>query len=123
MKQQFLRFIFIGVLSTIVNYAIFYLLYKFCSIGYILASALGFIVGVLAGYSLNKSWTFNIKKTETKYFYKYFLVYCLSLILSVIILKVLVSRFYFTPEVANIITIGVTTCTNFLGVKLLVFKK
>lgn len=122
MQRQFIRFIVIGVLSTIVNYLFFFILYKYYSVYYILASAIGFLSGVIAGYSLNKSWTFEITTNQDRYFYKYLVVYFTSLLLSVMILKVLVSGFLLSPELANIITIGVTTCTNFLGVKYLVFK-
>jgi putative flippase GtrA len=121
-KKQFLKFIVIGVFSTIINYACFYALMKFFSLNYLLASATGFIAGTLAGYGLNKSWTFGVSNSQDKYIFKYFLVYCISLILSVIVLKGLVSLLLMKPELANVIVIGMTTCTNFLGVKFLVFK-
>ena len=122
-KKQFLKFIVIGVFSTIINYGCFYFLIKVVDINYLTASATGFIAGTLAGYGLNKTWTFGVTNSQDKYIFKYFLVYCISLILSVILLKGLVTMLLIKPEYANVIVIGMTTCTNFLGVKFLVFKR
>lgn len=75
------------------------------------------------GYRLNKTWTFEIKVTEENYVYKYYFVYTASLFLSLIFLDFLVSKLSIIPEIANILTIGLTTCTNFIGTKFWAFKK
>lgn len=123
MQRQFFKFLVIGVLSTLVNYLCFFILFKYYLIYYLVASALGFIAGVFVGYSLNKTWTFQVSKSSELYLHKYFAVYCISLLLSILILKFMVSTLLFVPELANFVAIGVTTCTNFLGVKFLVFKR
>jgi len=122
-KNEFLKFIIIGSLSTLLNYAIFYTIYNFFNLNYALSSGFGFIVGVFMGYRLNKTWTFEIKVTEENYVYKYYFVYTASLFLSLIFLDFLVSKLSIIPEIANILTIGLTTCTNFIGTKFWAFKK
>ena len=122
-KKQFLKFVVIGVLSTTVNYSIFYILYQSLSVYYMKASSMGFIVGVLAGYRLNKSWTFCIKEKTKDYIYKYFIVYFISLILGLGLLKFFVTVLGIVPKLATFLMIGFTTCTNFLGTKFLVFKR
>jgi len=120
--KQFKKFIVIGVLSTVVNYSIFYVLYKFFGINYIIASSVGFMVGVLAGYNFNKIWTFGIKEKSNIYLVKYWVVYITSLLLGLVLLEVLVSAAGIFPEIANVIVIAFTTCTNFCGTKFWVFK-
>ena len=122
-EKQFFKFIVIGLLSTVINYGVFYALYEFFSIYYILSSAIGFITGVFAGYGLNKTWTFGVKNSRSRYIHKYCIVYIFSLFLGLGFLNFLVTVLDFTAEFANILTIGLTTCTNFMGIKLLVFKK
>lgn len=122
-KKQFLRFIIIGCSSTFVNYSIFFILFEYFSIYYIIASGTGFVSGVFFGYGFNKSWTFEIKKKTKSYILKYFTIYAFSLFLGLGILKLLVEVFGIIPEIANILTIGVTTIVNFSGVKFWVFKK
>ena len=121
-KKQFLKFIVVGFFSTTVNYSFFYLLYEFLGIYYLTAAATGFIGGVLAGYGFNKKWTFGIKETTQNYVYKYYIIYVVSLILSMFVLEFLVSQIGLTPEIANLLTIGFTTITNFIGIKAWVFK-
>lgn len=122
-KEQFFKFILLGILSTFVNYSIFFISYKFLSLHYTLAYGIGFIVGIFAAYKFNKGWTFGVKEDRKVYFLKYYCVYIFSLFLGLGFLKFLVNNLDITAEIGNIITIGLTTCTNFLGVKFWVFKK
>jgi putative flippase GtrA len=95
---------------------------KTLEISYLISSASGFIAGVLAGYGLNKKWTFGVKKTTKLDVYKYYITYSISLILGLLILKFLVSTIGISPEIANLLIIGFTTITNFVGIKFWVFR-
>ncbi len=122
-KLQFSKFILIGILSTTVNYVIFYVLFHFFNIHYILSSAIGFISGVFAGYGLNRSWTFKVRDKHKMHAVKYCFVYAISLFLGLAFLKSLVSILHVSPKIANILMIGLTTITNFVGIKTWVFRK
>ena len=120
---QFKKFIIVGISSTFINYLFFYILLEFLYIDYLVSSGAGFIVGVFSGYIFNRKWTFNIKKNITSLeIIKYFSIYIISLILSLIFLKFLVDNIGINIKIANIFSIGLTTCTNFLGLKLIVFN-
>jgi putative flippase GtrA len=122
-STQFYKFIVVGVWSTIINYGIFYILLEFLNINYLISSAVGFISGVFAGYGFNRKWTFKVEKKK-KYteIIKYYTVYIVSLILSLLFLKIIVDAVGVDPRIANILAIGLTTCTNFIGIKIVVFK-
>lgn len=120
-KKQFLRFILIGGFSTLVNYAIFYTLYQVFHLHYLTASSLGFLTGVLAGYTFNKNWTFESKTPPKHTWVKYLGLYLVSLMLGLGFLKGLV-MLGIPPLIANVLMIGLTTCTNFIGTKVWVFK-
>lgn len=120
---EFYKFIVVGIWSTIVNYGMFYILLEFVEINYLISSAVGFICGVFAGYGLNRRWTFKIDKEKSRIeIIKYYTVYILSLILSLLFLKFIVDIVGLDPKIANILAIGLTTCTNFVGIKIIVFK-
>lgn len=121
--RQFLRFITTGVSCLFVNYGLFYVLLAFLKVNYLFSSALGFIAGVFWGYLINKSWTFNAANMSHTKVSVYFAVYLGSLVLSLAFLKVTVGIMGVRAEIANVIAIGITTCTNFIGVKYLVFRK
>ncbi len=122
-KLQFAKFIVVGVFSTIVNYGLFYVFLHLFHLNYLLASSLGFMSGVFSGYLLNKRWTFQVQSKSHSHLYKYFFVYICSLIISISFLKIVVSFWGMTPEIANVLAIFVTTCTNFAGTKWIVFNE
>ena len=120
LETQLTKFLIVGGFSTVVNYAVFYSLLTFFQFGYLFASGSGFVSGVLFGYLINKSWTFEVDSSEA-FFFKYLVVYLFSLSLSLAVMEVLVGYFGLAAEIANILCIVITTCTNFVGVKHVVF--
>jgi putative flippase GtrA len=122
-SQQFKRFIVVGLFATIFNYIIF-LAFLSADINYLLSSSLGYIAGLIAGFIFNKKWTFKLRnQTNSIEVIKYITVYFLSLALSLYVLNILVNNMEIVARVANIFVIILTTITNFLGLKLYVFRK
>lgn len=120
-EKPFVRFVIVGIFSTLINYSVFYLCYEFLAFHHLLASGLGFFTGVQAGFQINKSWTFGFKEAGRRYLLSYFLVYSLSLILSLGFLELLV-RAGIPVELAQLFCIGLTTMTNFIGIKYWAFQ-
>jgi putative flippase GtrA len=123
LKDRFLKFLFVGGLFTILNYAIFYILFRFFGVHYIIASAIGYITGLVLGYFVNKLWTYQVSKdSEESYAFMYLLVYMVSLAAGSFFLKVLVDYLHINELISNIFSIGLSTIMNFLGTNFLVFK-
>lgn len=117
-----MRFLIIGVLATVVNYVFFYVFLNVFSVHYLVSSSLGFVAGVFFGYGFNKAWSFEVADANSVYLLKYFMLYTGSLVVGMAFLKLQVAVLGVLPEIANIFTIGLTTCTNFIGLKFFVFK-
>ncbi|PIN85359.1 MAG: hypothetical protein COV47_02535, partial [Candidatus Diapherotrites archaeon CG11_big_fil_rev_8_21_14_0_20_37_9] len=122
-KTEFVKFVVVGVGATIVNYAVFLLLLYGAGIDYIVASAAGYLVGVLVGFTFNKKFTFSSGERALPELAKYFSIYLISLFLGLSVLGFLVKHLGIAAAIANILVIGITTCTNFLGSKFFTFKK
>ncbi len=120
MSAQFLRFCIVGGGATLLNYALFYLLYQGMGWNYMLASGTGYMTGVFAGYAANRFWTFS-NAAESNIF-SYMGVYVASLVLSLVALHLLVELVGIPATIANLLVIGMTMITNFIGTKFLVFK-
>lgn len=113
----------VGVISTAVNYLLFIILFSVFGIYYLLSSIAGYFSGLTLGYLLNKKWTFKTNvNTKKRYFYSYLLVYLSSLVIAQGVLLLFVEIFGFIPEIGNIISIGVSTMTNFIGTNFIVFR-
>jgi putative flippase GtrA len=122
-KSPLFRFLIVGGASTIINYSAYFFLYSAIGVSYSLAFAVGFLVGVAFGYVLNKRWTFGMKEVSTpSIVMKYVAVYGISLALGLLFIQFLVEIATIPPLPANFCTILLTTCTNFVGTRYLVFK-
>ena len=56
---QFLKFGLVGVSNTLIAFAVYTLLLKVFGVWYIAASAIGFALGAVNGFLLNRRWTFR----------------------------------------------------------------
>jgi len=59
MLVQFVKFGIVGVSNTLLTFAVYTLLLKVFGVWYLAASAIGFIVGAVNGFLLNRRWTFR----------------------------------------------------------------
>jgi len=124
LSKHFLKFAIVGGFATILNYGLFFALFKLFNVNYLISSATGYISGVILGFYLNKTWTFESESKEyVPEVIKYFIVYAISLVVGLGLLKILVSYLNIHPLVANIGVIGCTTIMNFIGTKFFVFQK
>ena len=123
MKTQLSKFLMVGMACTVLNYSTFLIFYKLISINFLIASCIGYIAGLVFGYYLNRSWTFESEADSYFLIFKYFLIYMISLFTSLVLLNVLVVKFSLLIEIASIFVIGYSTLFNYIGTKFLVFKK
>lgn len=123
LHKEFARFLIIGGISTIIFYSTFIISLRIFGIYYLFANVIGFVCGIFFGYPMNKHWTFKKSHQKQNHFPQYLAVYLTSLGISTIFLKIAVDYIGIIPEIASILAIAVTTCTNFLGIRFLVFRK
>jgi putative flippase GtrA len=56
---QFVKFGIVGVSNTLLTFAVYTLLLKVFGVWYLAASAIGFVVGTINSFLLNRRWTFR----------------------------------------------------------------
>ena len=118
------RFLVVGGLGTALNYGIFFLLFWVFGVHYVASSIIGYVTGVILGYTFNRAWTFPPAiKSRTREFSFYVGIYLLSLTPSLIVLRTAVEVIGINPLLANVLAIATSTISNFLGLKFVVFNK
>mgnify|MGYP001286867049 CR=1 FL=1 len=121
--NKIIRFSIVGGLSTIINFILFYFLYKSLGINYNISSAIGYSIGMILGYFLNKNWTFYNKVNLHKhYITKYIFSQLLGLLLCQISLFIFVVVFIFNILLANVLSLGLAAILSFILIDLFVFK-
>jgi putative flippase GtrA len=58
----FLKFLFVGLVNTIIGSGLMFIMYNVFGMGYCASSAANYIVGSILSFFLNKYWTFNVRK-------------------------------------------------------------
>src|SRR4030065_2640715 len=114
---QFVSFSLIGVLNTLIHYTIFLLLFRVFEINYLVASGVGYFVGMVNSYFLNRRWTFMSSNNISPEFTKFTLVNVISMSTNLIVLKFSVTTMGLIAEVGQIISIIFSISVNFFGNK------
>ena len=60
-KKETLSYLFFGIMTTLVNYAVFFLCYNLCSLQELIANAIAFLAAVVFAYVVNKCFVFHSK--------------------------------------------------------------
>lgn len=143
--KQITKFFIIGVSAVLVDFIIYYLLSDLLGFNLDFSKGMGFLVGTVYTYYLNKLWTWKYTEKSNKgMLMKFGLVYAVSFIFNILINKYglkLLPEFdinldlaFKAGDIKNVFSIKghkflafffatvVSAVINFLGQKFLVFK-
>jgi len=127
--RKLLKFIFIGILNTIVGSTIMFYLYNLANFSYWLASALNVVLASILSFYLNKTFTFGVRQWSlfmvaafiATIAISYFIAYGLSIRLVSYFLKN--SSTTIRENIALLFGMCMFTGINYLGQRLVVFKE
>ena len=120
--RQFIKFLLVGVLNTLVGLSIIYSLMYFLGVGPFLSNLLGYAVGIVVSYNLNKIWTFNSSKAARRSFPRFVLVVAVAYIANIFMVYVSVINFRIDPYVSQLIGLAFYTVLVYAGSRKLVFQ-
>ena len=119
-------YLFFGVLTTVVSYLVYYPCFWLLDIAWI-SEVISWIVSVAFAYLTNKPWVFKSHDWSMKVvapeLTKFVACRLSSLIMSVAILFVFTDLLGFDGNVMKLATSVLVVIVNYVGSKLLVFKK
>jgi putative flippase GtrA len=119
--RQFVIFCFVGASNTIISLVVYYILLKI-SINYLVASSIGYAVGIINGYLLSSKYVFN-KKNQTKTLVKFVTVYLSSLIINLLLLSFIATHLGVDKFIAQIPVTFFNVMYNFFINKAWTFKR
>ena len=121
---QILTFSLVGIINTIITYAIFVILLKLFFVNYLISSGLGYCCGLANSYFMNRKFTFKItKKKSIGEGSRFIVVNVAALLINLLLMKIFVRGFEILPEIAQVIAIAGSYCTNFIGNKFWTFRE
>lgn len=124
--KSFLLYAFFGIITTVVNYAVYFPLYNFTGMSGTLSNAIAWIASVLVAFLTNKpfvfksmDWSFHVVKTE---FVRFVICRLGSMIIESGIILVTVDLLGMEGNIIKLVTSVFVIIANYAASKLLVFR-
>jgi putative flippase GtrA len=122
LKKTFVQFVtynIVGIANTLVGFSIIFLL-MFAGVGATLSNAIGYAIGSVLSYYLNKKYTFKSTSDSKMQAVKFFMVLGVSYLFNFLTLQWLLGML--NPYIAQLFSAVVYTLSSFLLAKFIVFK-
>ena len=120
--KQLAKFGIVGVTNTIVTLGTIYLLYTFTPFHYYITNGIGYILGFLNSFILNKLWTFKARGVLYRELFLFIIVFLVSYGVQLCVLHVLKVFLELNLVVAQILAMVFYTFTNYIGNRLFTFR-
>lgn len=120
-KSKFFRYLVIGIFNTIIGYGIIFIM---MAIGILpeIANIIGYIIGIIISYFLNKIYTFKTKVKCKKEFFRFALCMACSYIINLIVLIIMHRYFGIDKYIATIVAGIFYTISGYIFSKYFAFK-
>jgi len=119
---QFVQFGIVGISNTLLTFAVYTLLLKVFGVWYLAAAAIGFGVGAVNGFLLNRRWTFRGHVGDALTPLRWTIVQGCGLALNEGLLYLLVHDAHLDKLVAQALTMGVVTVSTFTANRAWTFR-
>lgn len=125
--EELIKYLIIGVLTTVINYIIFAILVKLANIDMHASNIIAWIVSVIFAYFTNKLFVFESKSFEFKVIGKEVLSFgaarVFSLLLEEVILYIFVNLLNMDELIIKLIANVIVIIVNYILSKFIIFKK
>lgn len=121
---QFVKFNFVGISNTLLDWGVFAILNMVFSLQMYIAKPISFTCGVINSFILNKFWTFKKQQQSFKglELIKFLVINLISLGINLPVLYLLKTGLGINETLGNILITPITFIINFFFYKFWVFK-
>ena len=121
---QIIKFGIVGVLATILDWGIFYLLTNIINIHYGIATAISFLISTVFNYYLSVKYVFDVdSSTSKKRNFVIFLIFSIiGLGLNELILWICIEKIHLYNMIGKIVATGLVMIFNFITRKIFLEK-
>ena len=119
---RFIKFALVGVMNTLLNWSIFFILTK-VELYYIVANVIAYLIATIHSYFWNLIWVFKYNNgSKIKSSIKFIVLNIIGLLINTIILYVLVDIFNINKLISLMLTTVIVMIINYVANKVWVFN-
>jgi putative flippase GtrA len=123
MIRQTIRFGTVGLANTSIGLLAIYGVIYFFKADPVIANTIGYTIGMIVSFCLNRRWTFDDSRPIIKLLPRYIFVVATSYLLNLLVVWIGTRWYYVGPYLIQLFGISIYTILMFLGCKLIVFSK
>lgn len=117
-----LRFLAVGAINTLIGLMAIYGVMYFSDVSPMAANAIGYCIGLIVSFTLNKIWTFQDSAPIANSVFKYILVAVIAYTINIGAVIVSLYVFKLNPYIAQLGGVVFYTVTMFFACRVFVFK-
>jgi putative flippase GtrA len=122
-QQDIQRFLLMGVLSNMINFAVYYALINI-NVNLSFSAILGYVAGLICSYHLGRVWVFGQRfDINSKSILFFGIVYFLGSVWMTGIINLMVNYLSIDYKISWIFGAGTAAVNNYLGMRFLAFRK
>ena len=122
--KQILKFGIVGVIATLIDYALMLLLTEIFNVNYLLSSTLSFSVSVIFNYLASTKYVFDVgHKQDFKDFIFFIVLSVIGLGINAFIMYLGVDKLYIDYRLVKIGATGIVMVYNFISRKIFIEKR
>ena len=117
---QIFKFVIVGGISTIIDWAVYYVLYNYLHVPPLLANILSFSISVIYNYNASVKWVFNVNKEKNKkrMFIEFMIFSIIGLLLTELFLFIFINLLNMNAMLAKVIATAIVMVFNFITRKI-----
>ncbi len=120
---QVIKYFLVGISNTLITLVIIYILWELVGINQYLSNMIGYVVGVINSFLLNKLWTFKSKNSFVFESLKFLLVFLVMYAIQFSLVYLLNNYTLIPDKINHIIGMVLYTVLGFVLNKILVFRR
>ncbi len=125
--REVISYIFWGVMTTLVNYVVYFVCTKAFGIDYLVSNVIAWLLSVIFAFWVNKVYVFRSYGTNAKTMVREFGTFVSARVLSGVLetgmLALFVETLHFNSDVVKIAASVLVVIINYVLSKLIIFKK
>ncbi len=120
--KEFIKFLFTGVINTVITLVVIFLMYYIFNIHYIISNVIGYVLGFINSFFMNKFWTFRSKGKILRELIMFFKIFFICYLVQLGFLYYFSEKLHIKKDLSQIFSMIIYTIANFILNKYLTFR-